>query len=58
MRLAAHSHGQGEVLNSVGDVAIGQQLLAKLNLLQEESLDRLLVREVRQLRTRPVVRGF
>ena len=58
VRLAAHSHGQGEVLNSVGDVAIGQQLLAKLNLLQEEPLYSLLVGEVRQLGARSVIGSF
>ena len=43
VRLTAHSHGQGQVIHAVGDVTVGQQLLAKLNLLQEKSLDGLLV---------------
>ena len=58
MRLTTHSHGQGEVLHSVSDVTVGQQLLAKLNLLQEEPLYSLLVGEVRQLRARSVIGSF
>ena len=58
VRLTTHSHGQGEVLHSVSDVTVGQQLLAKLNLLQEEPLYSLLVGEVRQLRPRSVIGSF
>lgn len=67
VRLAAHRHGQGQMLHTVGDVPGGEQLLAQLDLdtrrsalhaaaaasylLQEEPLHGLLVAEVRQLGT-------
>ena len=54
VRLTTDRHGKGEMLHTIGNVPSGQELLAKLDLLKEESLHSLLVAEVGQLGPRAI----